>query len=83
MKPATAAHLTTSGGAPQEVRMHLARAWDGAVCDRHAVLQYRDIGDREWSAALQTVCGLRAFWLGGRAYGEWCDVCYGAWRANG
>ena len=79
MKPATAAHLTTSGGAPQEVRMHLARAKH----EVHAVLQYRDVAEREWSSALQTVCGLRAFWLGGKEYGAWCEVCYGAWRANG
>ena len=74
----TKPHLTTSGGAPQEVRMAIARAGH----EVHAVLQYRDIDEREWSSAMQTVCGLRNFWLGG-ALGEWCDVCWAAWRANG
>ena len=79
MKPVTEAHLTTSGGKEQEVRMHIANAAD----DIHAVLQYRGVDEREWSSAMQTVCGLRPFWLGARVYGEWCDVCYSAWRANG
>ena len=79
MKPVTEAHLTTSGGKEQEVRMHLANAAD----DIHAVLQYRDVDGREWSSAMQTVCGLRRFLLGGGALRGWCDVCYRAWRANG
>ena len=79
MSTHTEAHLTTSGGKEQEVRMHLARAAYGV----HAVLQYRDVDEREWSSATQTVCGLRTFWLGSRVYGEWCTVCYRAWRANG
>ena len=80
LKDVTPPHLTTSGGNEQEVRMHRAKAKHGVHV--HAVLQYRDIEEREWSSAAQTVCGRRNFWLGG-ALGGWCDVCWSAWRANG
>lgn len=59
---------TSAAGLEQLVRYHMARA-DGVD---HAVLQYRNAGEADWSSAQQTVCGLRTFTLVDDATGVWC-----------
>ena len=58
----------SAAGVEQLVRYHMARA-DGVD---HAVLQYRNAGEADWSSAQQTVCGLRIFTLVDDATGVWC-----------
>ena len=59
---------TSAAGVGQLVRYHMARA-NGVD---HAVLQYRNAGEADWSSAQQTVCGLRTFTLVDDATGVWC-----------